>query len=354
MVRMRHRIARLFAILALPAMAATTMGGCIKDDLEDCPPVIEEYMIVTAYDSGSGADITISQRVVDGSLFFFDGRNQVDTLMEYISVDKSALGKLKPIPLLQNGRVAPGDTVFISAWGNIEGNIHVIGTYDIGQYIADPFLNIMTDTVYTEYYQCPGEILFGMREIVFGEIQDRRYDRYEFSETGELRLVHEIPITQLNAMLSIQVEDLPEGFNADDYYFEVKKQNNGYNYEGAPLSGDTLREMRLSGVNQNGYFMTSDPYNFVPTIDSDGTIDDNSATVLHLFRSTNTRAEDIDLTGEVLKTTYGEGDYIGLYSGKTTNVRIRFPEDGPGTGEIQVDVQITPWGQVYQWETWNK
>ncbi len=336
---------------------ATAICGCdgIYDDLEDCPPYMEEVMIVTAIDAGTGKSITVSQRVLDGSLFFFDDQT---TLVDYVPVEKAQLGVEKPIPILEQKKYTKGDMVYVSAWGNIgDSNMSVLGTYAIGQDdISKQFLNLSPNEDYDGYYNCPQEILFGMRQIIFGQINHRKFDRIETKADGTLKLVHEIQITQLNALLWIQVENLPDGYNPEDYYFQIERQNNGYDYEGVPHAGNELREIREVGVinTGNGFLITKTPYNLVPSLDPND-IDGDTGVTLRLFQiGTTTRAgEDIDLTGEVSKVDYGDGDYIGLYSGKTTNVYIRFPETGPGTGDIEVFVKVTPWGEIYQWTEWN-
>ncbi len=340
-------------------MAVVTLGGCnsIKDDLEDCPPYTQEVMIVTARDAGTGATITISDKVQDGSLFFFDGKD--DKLVDYVAMAKTNLGVEKPIPVLASGKYKKGDMMWISAWGNIgDSNMNVTGLYDIGvDDISTEFLFLTPNPDYEGFYTVPQEILFGIRTIIFGEVVDPRYDKVVDNPDGTKKLVHEIQITQLNALLWVQVENLPDGYKAEDYYLQICNQNNGYNYQGDVFAGDELREMRGVGKidARTGFLVSPAPRNLIPSLDPNNINEDN-AVALHLFQvgDGTTRAGDIDLTGAVNRTTYGDGDYIGLYSGKTTNVLIRFPEGGPGKGDIEVYVEVTEWGVIHQWTTWGR
>ncbi len=354
---LRFRVIPLSALLT-----ASLMGGCIKEDLSDCPPIVIppepgmiEVMVVTAYDWDTKQDFTVSGNVHDASLFFFND-NEMPTLIEggYNSVPQELLGQERPMPQVVLDSIPKGEAVWISAWGNIETNFDVWAYPEWGDEIIQEFLYIEPSDEYPGFYEPPGEILFGLREIVPGEIVDTRLDRIETLPDGTKKLIHEIEITQLFSRLHLQVENLPEGTKAEDYYVILSEQNNGYDYTGSPYEGEQ-REMRVEdGVfNSEGFLVSSKPHNLVPSVDSDGVIDAESGMTLRLFRKAPTRAEgDIDLTGPVTKADYGDGDYIGLFQHMTTNVRIRFPETGDG--RIEVTVKITPWHEVYQWSEWGK
>ncbi len=355
MTRTTNRVLRrLFPVMVIASMAAMAMSGCnIKEDRSCCRPIvspepgIEEVMVVTAVDAGTGEVITVSEKVQDGSLFFFD--NDL-ILRDYTPVEKSQLGQYKPMPIKVDRLSSLGDTIWVSAWGNIEGNFNVVGTYAIGEdNLFTRFLNIMPNSLWDGFYTCPGEILFGMSRIIMGKKDpESNFDSIETKPDGTQRLVHEIRITQINALLWIQVEGLPGGFDPEQYYFRINRQNNGYDYQGLPFGGDELRSIREVGIMQNGNLVVEQPYNLVPSLDGD--IGEDDAVHLHLYQIAPTRAEeDIDLTGPVSKVDYGDGDYIGLYGGKTTNVYIRFLP----TGDMEVHVKITDWGEIYQWTIWD-
>ncbi len=339
------------------------MGGCVLQDWSLCPPPMREVMVVTAYDLATQQYITVSGRVEDGSLFFFDNDTK---LIEdgYVPVPKEQLGREKPLPEVVTRTAVQGDQVWISAWGNIGDSNFGVEAYPVwGDDVSQEFLYLTPDNLYDGYYSCPDEILFGMRRITLGQIDHPTLDRIVKDADGVDKLVHEIQLNPINALLTIQVEGLPPS-KAEDYYFKICKQNNGYNYEGAPFSGDELRDVRETGVfDSRGFLVTEVPYNLVPSLDPTPETTDpitpqemnpDLGVVLHVFQLSSTRADEgTDLTGQVSKVDYGDGDYIGLYSGQTTNVRIRFVNGGVADGKIEVTVKVTPWGEVYQWAEWK-
>lgn len=369
MVRSTNIVLRILPVMVGIVMMAA-MSGCVREqNRDDCPPDVpppppkpelEELIVVTVVDAETGESVITSEIIQDGSLFFFDTSVEELSAIGYIPVAKEQLGKEKPFPTMDDGRqLKPGDVIFISAWGNIEGNMNVEGYYEPGQNIYTPFLHMIPNMTYTEYYMCPGVLFFGMRRIVVGEVDAEQFDHLTVNPDGSKKLVHEIRITQLNALMTIQVENLPEGFNPEDYYFDIGKQNSGYDYQGLPFvdTDEVLHNIRETGiVNPDGYLVTEVPYNLIPSIGA-SSVDDitaDKAVELHLYQRAATRAEgDVDLTGPVSKIDYGDGDYIGLYPRQTTHVRIRFPPGGPGTGDITVEVRVIPWEEINQWSGWN-
>lgn len=333
-----NNILHLPATLLTAALFSIAAGGCIRDDRSGCEPPaagdIEEVLVVRAMDLVSGADITSSGAVTSASLFMFDG-NQ--TFLARVDIPQEQLGREVEIPIPATTRASAGDTIYISAWGNIEDGVTVDEGICEDYNMDDTCIDLKHDDDNDGCMKCPGSIFFGLNSIVLGRSDTR---------TADNKIIHIVRISQKSARLHITVRGLPAEDSDDDYYFSLCRQNDGYTFGGVPVDDDA-RDITESGVFDDLHdFVSPQPYNLVPSIDPEG-IGSHDCATIHLFRRGASRAEgDIDLSGAVSQDS--DGNYIALRSGETTNVYIEFL---PGGG-IEVKTAVTPWDKVYQWSIW--
>jgi hypothetical protein len=344
---------------ALAALAMFALSGCIKEDNEWCPPdtiqptepTIEEMMTV---------EYSVPEDVLNGSLFVFDSNRK---LIRHVRAAQETLLQEKQIPLTPQ-ELALNDTIYVAAWANIDENMDMPTPPRAGDDMSKTLLHIQQSLTHEGFAEPLDMVLHGVRMIVLGEAVDALTDRFETAEDGVTvtKLIHEVHIRPINARLTVQVEGLPLS-EAEEYHFEFEKQNSGYTYEGGFIaderfSTDTmLHEMYGYGVfDRRGFLLTEETYEMVPSLGT-GLPEDmtqEQAMTLHVYR--NVDGEVIDLAGEVSKVHYGDGDWIGLYSGQTTNVLIRLLDGGGGgpigEDEIVVYVKVTPWEEIYQWSVW--
>jgi hypothetical protein len=304
-----------------------------------CPPVFEEMMIVRAFESDSGLDVSHSDRIADGTLFIFDSSER---LIQVVQVAKNEMGIEKALPLPAG--VKEGDEIYISAWGNVNDNMEARSDYQLGEPMSAQFLTLRPDVDHNGYELPPGgELFFGLHKMVVGhadgddtaiQIPGRRS-----TDPDIVRITHTIPISQVDARLAVTVIGLEER-DADLYHFLMEGRNNVYAFDGTVLGGVDPRQIYGHGVfNGAGQLVFREPYRFIPSVDPNNVTLENSIKV-HLMQSDeNSSAPPINITEEV-----SNKEPIVLMKGKTTNVLILFDN-----GDVSMQVVITEWNEIHQW-----
>ena len=328
--------------------------GCVAEDLSNCPPETppatrtEEVLVVRVTDILSGADLTDTGRVIDASLMVFDAdRNFV----ERVDIDGAAIGTELEIPVSVATRAA-GSEFYISAWGNILGNIDIQEQVSVGAPLSSQFLRLKPSLTYSDNMTCPGEMFFGLKKITLGQ-----GDTTRATATGDtIKIVHIVPITQRTARMAITVRGLPADATAEQYYFSLCEQNDGFTFEGTPMQNDMMCKIREQGVfNAAHEYVSPEPYWVIPSIDPENPHGCNAGVCLYKVGG-GTRGSDeagyinadgdMNITGKATMDT--AGNHIALYAGQTTNVLFEFSP----TGDFEVTVKYTPWNEVYQWSNW--
>ncbi len=323
----------IFTLLILPLLA-----GCVYEDLSDCPPTVrDEYVVVRVIDLQSKNDITedalATNRVMDAVLFLFDSDGRY---IDRLEIDQANVTDTIQLPIATRAINRP--VAYVSAWANIKGPIVDDGSggkrepadwLDIvpNESIDAPFLCLLPNG--EDYHMCPGEMFFGLTDLRKVGVRDDNVT------------VHEVDITQKNARLSITVIGLPPGQD-DNYYFEMCNQNYGYDFLGNPTPDD-LEIREVGTFNQRGWYVSPAPFYLIHSEDPDNTTEEDSV-VVNLYRESGTRADDT-----LVATTNKEqstGDFIDLEQGMTTNVLMHIGS----TGRVHVQVVVTPWNEVHQWE----
>ncbi len=311
--------------------ALILLTGCIKEDLDDCPPPVSKMVMVRVYDYATGEPITDPGRVQDATFFVFDENKE---LMMEANVPGTWLDQ--PVPILPEGYT--GDKIYVSTWGNIsvDGWIEPL-SYNLGDSLGTSFLTLPNLVQGDGYRNCPGEQFFGYQEIPL-------VSRPDGPPVQQADTVY-VDLKQVNARLHITVRGLPEGASADDYYFELQNQNIGYNFLGTPIL-DSVMIRETGTFNEAGELVSPEAY-FLVHMEDPTKVDRENVIWMHLFRKSATRAEgDTDLTGAVYRDR--DGDYLTLSRGMTSWVLIDFQKNG----QFTVRIVVLPWNEVHQWDTW--
>lgn len=336
------------------AVAALLLQGCIMDN--ECPSVQEsaaEVISVRLVDLLSGDDITATGAVDDVVLLFFDAN---DTYLARLNVQHEQLGTEIELPSELVARAqtrGTGSTLQVSAWGNLEANMfqeEVVAGHTLGSH----FLTLKSNTEYIDNWYNPGAMFFGLTTITLGQ--------------GK---VHTVPLSQKTARLAVTVRGLSKA-KADDYYFSMCEQNDGFNFDGTPLRINQWCKIREQGVfNAAGDFTTVEPYYVIPSTDPNDVTACNAGVCLYkvggglasmrahghsLTREdeplTSDQAGYVTVDGDMNITGKAkvdvDGNHLALSAGQTTNVLITVLS----TGDIAVEVVMTPWDEVHSWRTW--
>ena len=359
MTRAKHTISTSAAraVMVAALVAAAAMTGCVAEDMSNCPPVTppatptQEVLVVRVTDILSGADLTDTGRVIDASLMIFDAdRNFV----ERVEITGEQLGTELEIPVSVATRAAAASAgeFYVSAWGNIAGNIDRQEQVSAGAPISSQFLRLKPSLTYSDNMTCPGEMFFGLKKITLGQ-----GDTTRATATGDtIKIVHIVPITQRTARMAITVRGLPADATAEQYYFSLCEQNDGFTFEGTPMQNDMMCKIREQGVfNAAHEYVSPEPYWVIPSIDPENPHGCNAGVCLYKVGG-GTRGSDeagyinadgdMNITGKATMDT--AGNHIALYAGQTTNVLFEFSP----TGDFEVTVKYTPWNEVYQWSNW--
>ncbi len=313
-------------------LGSILLAGCVGEDLTDCPPPepSQKMVMLRVYDYATKEPITDLTRIKDATFFVFDENKEL--MME---ANVPGIWLNEPVPILPADYT--GDKVYVSTWANIavDGWIEPL-SYNLGDSLGASFLTLPNLVTGDGYRNCPGEQFFGFQEIPL-------VDRPDGPPVQVDDIVY-VDISQINARLDITVRGLPEGASADDYYFELRNQNIGYNFNGAPVLDSVV--IREAGVfNQAGELVSPDPYYLVHMTDPTK-VDRDNVIWVNLFRKApaTTRAEgDTDLTGAVYRDR--DGNYLTLAQGMTSHVLVDFKENG----EFTVQIVILPWDQIHYW-----
>lgn len=296
------------AWMAIVAVFFTVTGtGCLKDDLAGCPEDYELYVKVV--DLVTGADLTTSGEVESVNLYIFGGDG---CFTEQVTLSADDIRQRLPVIIKRS----KAESLRIYAWGNLSGS----------EQVPDPVegnlpesLQILLKTNDEGYAQCPGDLFFGEKTIAL-DLQSRIQRA-------------EIPVARKNAHLTITVRGLGAIANEADYYFIVDKAYNGYDLAGKPLRSSAV--IRQEGrINQeNNDFATPEAFSVIHHAEG------GEGIRISLCNST---------TGETITTVShtADGSLIAPLAGQTTNVFIDLG------GSTSVKIEITPWDEVFQWETW--
>lgn len=297
-------------ILLLLALGQT---GCIREGLEECN---EEYFVtIKVVDAITGEDITTSGKVSYADLFIFDADEKYRCTLR---ADSNQIRRKIPVSItLENS-----DHCWISVWGNLDGDRHAVRLED-----SNALDNSTVSTFVEEganQSQTPGDLFFGIAQIGKSLKSPTRNE--------------EIVISRKNARMYLTVRGLPDLHKAEDYYFTIHLNDNGYNFRGIPFPNEMVIKQN-GAMLANNDFVSLSPFNLVHT---DETREDY-ATVCLYKRAGAEYGEDI-LIANINSDL--NGNPIVLPVGRTANLLVDLRQ------EISVHIKVTPWDEIEQWVEW--
>lgn len=307
-----------FATGLVLLLTVVPSSGCIREDRSGCLPETEgRYVVLKIMDTVTGRDITETGQAGDAVLYLFspDG-----TYAGRLSVNSERITHHTPVRL-PDGALG---RCHVSVWANAETGqqLHIPAE---GSRIEGRAVSLVGETGTEDAYRmCPDDLFFGHMQLT--------------SAGGESP--EEVTITRKNARMHITVRGLDGTLPAERYYFTVRIPDDGYDFVGKPAAG-TATVRRAGEFDANGDFSTNGAFNLVHT---DPSASETEVTV-RLYEKSAVRATDRLICSV---TTGSDGRPISLPEGRTVNLLI----DIGSTAGIDVRTEITPWNEIYQWETW--
>lgn len=288
--------------------------SCIKDDRNGCTDIDECRIFVRVVDTETGADITESGETEEVILALFDsvGRFIATRIFTGQEVKERRPWVISDLDL---------DGVQVSAWGDLGG----VEQAEPSMYqVGSDFVRLPVDE--EGLSGSPDDFYFGFRQI---------------GEATRTVREEEVTITQKNARIHVTVRGLTE-LDAEKYYFVIEAPQNGYDFSGNPNS-ETGRVRCTGQFNDGGEFVSPLQFLMIHSADPEN-VGPGEGAVVRLYRTGD------DGTGiQIAAADHTEqGLYIGLWSGKTTNVLMDISDET----SLVVRIEVTGWHEIYQWSQW--
>jgi hypothetical protein len=350
-------------------LSGLLLAGCVCEDLSDCPPepsvLHAKAVLLRVRDAGTKADITDE---VLASLADADPDNDMirDVGFYTFNTDGTLRGTYiyatpdliqYPLGFLTGGTRQVGEdgisdaAAYVSAWANVtheyiddphntDGDGDGLRApcewldYRVGSALTDPIWGLTQDPRDPAARMCPGEIWFGLTDMLAPPDpsnpllgQQRMVSQY--GDDILVNIVNILWIEAKNALLSVEARGLPD--DGSQYYFLVRNQNSGYEFNGDPIADNV--QVYLDGVFDpaTGHFTTTTPQNMIHSL---GNQAPENSTVIDLYRRATTRAEGDLLIASTENTL--SGVVIDLNSGQETHVVIE-------SGGMEVTVTYRDW-----------
>lgn len=273
--------------------------------MDDCE--YETLLYIAAETENADFDVALN----GATLFLFNGNGAYLSSTELSAEDIAAN---KPVSVSYNRTNIPRAVV----WAN-PGGATLVSRPSAGDVMENLFVSMAGDA---GGYTLPADnLFFGSKRLSGAPVET-------------------VVINPKTGRITIAVRGLPSGDLSDQYYFTVASPYDSYDFPGQPLSGEAI--LNLPGTFQGQYLATPQAYHMFhfPSSGSGG----ESLTV-SLYK-TGAGSDEAELLAEAGEDA--DGEPLVITRERTTNVLIAFT----GTGEIEVRVAVTGWGEIYQWDDW--
>ena len=285
---------RLLCLLALTA----SLGGCIKENLDDCPNNARYRLTVRAYERGTETELGAGV-VTDLSLFVFDGN------LRFLYKIESAIGRKVAL------EATPGEELHIVAWGNLQQGHQSYTDPQPGDRLEDCFVDLQERTRAERYALSPGDLFRGELTITANNLQgDKIFPIYR--EVGSLAVI---------------VKNLKffSGYNDGDFSIIVREMHSRIGFDG--VAAGTAAAFSPDGA----YTAGNDVY---------------SVPAFNLLAEETGVQMDIYHGDELIVTVSADsnGNPIIVEKDKLTNVLINLK------ALLSVNVVISDWGNNYVWK----
>lgn len=286
--------------------------GCILEGTKDCFTTALVYITVTE-ESGLDSPLAYSTsgNVDNATVYIF---NHDSRLERVVHMSKEDIENRVPVEISYTSGRMP--TVIV--WGNLNGS-QEISPVTTGMEISSASINLLQENGNT---LPPDKLYYGYKELTTERVQ-------------------EAPIIMWVGRLSTAVYGIEDVKNtADNYYFVIESECNGYDFYGKPKEGIVVMTVEGEVSEQQEEFLIHQPINLIA---NPASAEHRQTIVVKLYKRTD--------TGDQLLATADtdiEGNSIVPHSGTNTNVLINLAEPGA----IGVNIVITPWDYIHQWVVW--
>ena len=285
---------RLLCLLAFMA----SLGGCIKENLDDCPNNARYWLTVRAYERGTETELGAGV-VTDLSLFVFDGDSRFLYKIETTIGQKVAL------------EATQGEELHIVAWGNLKQGHQSYTDPQPGDRLEDCFVELDTYTRAEIYAFSPDALFRGELTIAANNLQGNKI----------------LPIYREVGSLTVSVKNLKSvsGYNDGDFSIVVRETHSRIGFDG--MAAGTAAAFRPNGT----YTAANDVYS-VPAFNL---LAEETGVQIDIYHHTT-----------LLMTVLADsnGNPIIVEKDKLTNVLIDLK------ALLSVSVVITDWGSNYVWK----
>lgn len=289
------------------------LTACVREDLPICTP--QNYFYLKIINAAAPTNESISSAIEHVEVYLFDGERH---FVRSFSLSKK---EVQEGALIKVDDFSAEDSLFVSVWGNLSEK-EIVSTLTLDSEIDRSVITLATNG--DGYTSTPDNLFFGSEIIRPAE------------EEGQ---IEEIKVSQKNAYLHITVRGLNHVLSPNDYSIIIEEEYNGYTFSGKPTRERI--QMKAKGVfTVKKEFVTPHAICIIHADNMYGE-DDNKVT-LRL----------VDANDKVIVETSKDvdGNYIIPQRNMMTNVLFDLTnKDGPA----KVYVEVTPWNEYFQWETWQ-
>lgn len=287
----------------------TTHYSCIREDLGECEEEIS--VVIKVVDAITGEDITASDTVNYAELYIF---SKEGNYLQTVNATGEQIRQRFPVTI----RYKDVRGLWIATWGNL-GEKQKVSELTAASSLDNATVSLVTGE--NGFTETPDDLFFGLQQVNANVSRTR---------------TEEVVITRKVARMHITVRGLPLETPAEEYYFIVHMQNDGYDFRGIPTR-KAIKIKETGGFRENHDLITPLNLNLVPV-----TNEPDDRVVIGLLRE----VKDGDDILVASADTDVNGRPIAPAAGLTTNVLIEL------ASTIEVYVETTPWGQIYQWVEW--
>ena len=284
-------------------------AGCVGENLNDC--ALETEVFITVLPDEYRGKFTPAE---GATVFLFDQHRR---FLTQVAVSKEQIEYRLPVRL----PLPPSARPWAAVWGNLGDREQILNLAE-GASPEEVIVRVRRDAEGNR--MSPDDLFYSMKQLSGVPSE-------------------EIVISPKTARINIRVKGLPAQADANDYYFTTQTHYDGYDFAGTPQAGTT--GSKFPGIlDEKHDLITPRPYNLIH-YPAEGTMQGKGEqAVVGLWKKSGSGAGN--LLASVTHDTNGRP--LAPQAGKTTNILIHFRS----TGEISIELVITGWNEVYQWDEW--
>ena len=291
-----HSHIRLLLILMVTSFVSM---GCTKEDLSQCPTFSHEF-IVRAYDI-DGNNISQSDDVKEITVYVFDEQDN------FLALHQAEIERNIKLSYPDNGKL------YIVVLGNSANDKQKVPILNIGDKLETAHILLIMNAqvkLMSQIANSPDDLFKGRKEVVKCK-----------SNTPQ-----EIAIHRKVGSVVITTKGIKEYANttSDDFHYVLRSGKSRINFMGQTL-GDDVHHKPKSKFN-NGLFESS-IFNILPPTDSNIMVDiyNGASLVATIEKDAN-------------------GNPLIVNKGELLNIYANF------IGDIDVSIEVTPWGEKTIWK----